>query len=122
VPHHPLCRYCSEACRHAARCWSRWLANQKYRAPPAGEQCRREQSRRRRKRQRERLSADANKACVGYHKDDEGKKFCCHRPGCYERYNRTARSPRKKFCSAACRMALRRVLVREARWAKRRKE
>jgi hypothetical protein len=47
------------------------------------------------------------------------KNFCCHRPGCYERFARTARSPRQKFCSAACRQALRRVLVREARWWKR---
>jgi hypothetical protein len=62
------------------------------------------------------------KASEGYPKGDDGKKFCCHRPGCYQRYHRTARSPRQIFCSAACRQALRRVLLREARWAKRRRD
>ena len=31
-------------------------------------------------------------------------------------FRATARSPAQKFCEALCRLALRRVLVREARW------
>ena len=38
-------RYCSERCRHAARKWSRWKAQQAYRATVAGKQKRNGQSR-----------------------------------------------------------------------------
>jgi hypothetical protein len=43
-------RYCSEGCRGAARKWSRWKAQEKYRATRAGKQKRNGQSRRYRKR------------------------------------------------------------------------
>ena len=43
-------RYCSEECREAAREWSRWKAQQKYRATTAGKQKRNGQSRRYRER------------------------------------------------------------------------
>jgi len=43
-------RYCSERCREAARKWSRWKAQQRYRATAAGEQKRNGQSRRYRER------------------------------------------------------------------------
>jgi hypothetical protein len=39
-------RYCSEECREAAREWSRWKAQQRYRATTAGKQKRNGQSRR----------------------------------------------------------------------------
>ena len=42
--------------------------------------------------------------------------FWCDRPGCYDGFVRTGRSPLQKFCSAGCRQALRRVLIRERRW------
>ena len=43
-------RYCSERCREAARKWSRWKAQQRYRATAAGQQKRNGQSRRYRER------------------------------------------------------------------------
>ena len=43
----PACqRYCSKACREAARKWSRWKGQQRYRATAAGKQKRNGQSRR----------------------------------------------------------------------------
>ncbi len=39
-------RYCSEKCREAAREWSRWKAQERYRATRAGKQQRNSQSRR----------------------------------------------------------------------------
>ena len=43
-------RYCSEHCRAAAREWSRWKAQRRYRATTAGKQKRNGQSRRYRER------------------------------------------------------------------------
>jgi hypothetical protein len=45
---------------------------------------------------------------------------CCDRPGCYECFVRSRRSPRQRFCSHACRRALERVWERERRWRRRR--
>jgi hypothetical protein len=47
-------RYCSQRCRRAARKWSRWKAQQRYRATRAGQQKRNGQSRRYRKRVKDR--------------------------------------------------------------------
>ena len=47
-------RYCSERCREAARQWSRWKAQQTYRATAVGKQKRNGQSRRYRERIRKR--------------------------------------------------------------------
>ena len=47
-------RYCSERCREAAREWSRWKAQQRYRATTAGKEKRNGQSRRYRERVRSR--------------------------------------------------------------------
>ena len=116
VPHHPRCRYCSSVCRQAARRWSMWLANQAYRATAAGKPCRRQQSGRYRQRVRARRSSCSREGGEGYHKAAHRKNSCCHRPGCYERFDRTSRSPQQAYCSSACREAFRRVRVREARW------
>jgi hypothetical protein len=43
-------RYCSEACREAAREWSQWKAQERYRATRAGKQQRNGQSQRYRER------------------------------------------------------------------------
>ena len=43
----------------------------------------------------------------------------CQRPGCYELFRVSARSPQQHFCSCSCRQALRRVLDREAHWRRR---
>jgi hypothetical protein len=47
-------RYCSEECRKAARAWSRWKAQESYRATVTGKQKRNGQSRRYRERVRSR--------------------------------------------------------------------
>ena len=51
-------RYCSEPCREAARAWSRWKAQQRYRETAAGQQKRNGQSRRYRERIRSRKLAE----------------------------------------------------------------
>jgi len=126
-PPHPFSRYCSEACRQAARVWSRRCAAAAYRGTEAGREKRREQSRRYRERVRQRTLAAQSEpdpeasceACEGHHPPSAGKKFSCQRPGCYEQFVASPRCPGQKFCCALCRQALRRVLRREARWWKR---
>lgn len=49
-PQLPWARYCSEDCRWEARHWSRWKAQQKYRATCPGKEHRQAQSRRYRRR------------------------------------------------------------------------
>jgi hypothetical protein len=51
-------RYCGERCREAAREWSRWKAQERYRATIAGKQLRNGQSRRYRKRVRSRKPSE----------------------------------------------------------------
>ena len=120
-PQHPLARYCSAACRQAARRWSSWRANQQYRASDQGQSHRREQSRRWRTRAEKQHSPESvdQPPCEGYHKAQAGEESCCLRPGCYRRFSRSTRSPLQSFCSFSCRQALRRVLQRESRWLRR---
>jgi len=117
-PRHPLSRYCGEGCVQAARRWSQWRANQRYRASDQGRCRRREQSRRWRMQARQRDSV-TQAAGEGYQESMSGEKFSCSRPGCYEQFCRTRRSPLQKFCSFLCRRALWRVLQRESRWRRR---
>jgi hypothetical protein len=51
-------RYCSGGCREAARKWSRWKAQQRYRETEAGQQKRNGQSRRYRERVQSRKVAE----------------------------------------------------------------
>jgi hypothetical protein len=117
-PRHPLMRYCCASCRQAARRWSRWQANQRYRDSDQGRSQRREQSRRRRSRAPLRPCPESagECPCEGYHKAAAAGDFCCMRPGCYECFTRNSRSPLQRFCSFLCRRALWRVLQRESRW------
>jgi hypothetical protein len=55
-------RYCSDECRQAARRWSRWKAQQSYRATAAGKERRNGQSRRYRQRFRNRQRAAPEEA------------------------------------------------------------
>ena len=55
-PKHARQRYCSPQCRKAARAWSRWKAQESYRATAVGKQRRNGQSRRYRERVRSRKS------------------------------------------------------------------
>ena len=120
-PRHPFSRYCSSACRAAARRWRRRLANRRYRASEQGKCRRRAQTcrYRQRVRERERTASCARPDGEGYPHLKDDTDSCCRRPGCYEGFAKTTRSPLQKFCSAACRLALRRVLIRERRWRRR---
>ena len=117
-PVHPLARYCSGVCQQAARRWTRWRANRRYRRSQQGKASRREQCRRRRQRGCAPPASDSTQR-EGYQEADAEKKISCARPGCYECFAEAPRSPLKKFCSHVCRRALRRVLEREARWRRR---
>ena len=55
-------RYCSDECRQAARRWSRWKAQQNYRATAVGKERRNGQSRRYRERVRDRQAAAPEEA------------------------------------------------------------
>jgi hypothetical protein len=125
-PCRPQTRYCNEACRQKAQRWRRWQASQRYRASEQGRQRRRHQSQRYRQRQRERQSAAADTQTP-----PEGQRPAlistdfstrpCHRPGCYELFTIRHDQSCRRFCSLACRQALRRVLDREARYRARRR-
>jgi hypothetical protein len=121
-PSHPLDRYCSGGCREAARRWTQHRANYRYRHSEQGKQRRCEQSRRyRQRRRRDRSSDDGSETVAkaggkGYQGRRDFEIFLCDRPGCYEAFAKTPRSPAQRFCSCDCRKALRRVLVRERRW------
>ena len=120
-PWHPLGRYCSSDCRAAARRWRQRTANRRYRASEQGKCRRRAQACRYRQRLREREGTDSRpaEAGEGYPHSEEEADSCCRRPGCYAAFTKTTRSPLQKFCSAGCRQALRRVLIRERRWRRR---
>ena len=123
---HPRSHYCSEACCQAARRWHRWRASQQYRATENGKQQRRAQSKRYRERvrEREKASADAESSREGQRQASEQADFSgppCVRPGCYELFTIPHEHSNKRFCSVACRLALRRVLDREGRYQARRR-
>ena len=125
-PRHWRSHFCSKACQQAARRWQRWLANQKYRATENGREHRREQGQRYRQRRRERnvASADAEAPREGERiqpSNENSSARPCHRPGCYELFTLPHEHSRKRFCSVACRLALRRVLDRETRYQSRRR-
>ena len=125
-PRRPQARYCSEGCKQAARRWRRRRASQRYRASDCGRERRRDQARRYRQRLRERQMASA-----AVELPDEGQRPAsasedsstrrCERPGCYEHFQVQHEHSCQRFCSVACRLALRRVLDREARYRARRR-
>ena len=125
-PRGARCHYCSDSCRREAKRWRQWRASQRYRASPMGQERRREQSRRYRQRCRERraASADAVRPGEGQRIEVAGADFSgrpCDRPGCYELFAVPHEHQCKRFCSVACRLALRRVLDRESRMRQRRR-
>jgi predicted nucleic acid-binding Zn ribbon protein len=131
-PASPQARYCSEACQRAACRWRCWRASRRYRASPQGRERRRAQNGRYRQRQRESRRASVLKAspegpdlaCEGQRPAEIPEEFAncpCDRPGCYELFVLQARSPQQRFCSSACRQALRRVRQRERRLRMRRR-
>jgi len=149
-PTHPQCRYCSAACREAARRWRGWHAQQKYRSSRNGRNHRQQQARRYRQRCRHRpvpvavpvavpsapgcAAAAAAAAAAGNARACEGKRPAqkseevalgpCDRPGCYVLFAAAAAYQpyqRRRFCCVLCRKALRCVLDREARRRQRRR-
>jgi hypothetical protein len=143
LPTRPQARYCGPACQRSARCWRRWHASQRYRASANGKQRRRDQSRRYRARVRQRPVAEPLAARPGEEPltateppaevpdRGEGQRPAeipektsgspCHRPGCYDCFVPSPRSPQQRFCSCPCRLALRRVQQREVRLRQRRR-
>jgi hypothetical protein len=126
VPARPQARYCGDACRLAARRWRRWQASRRYRASTHGRERRCAQQRRYRQRRRERAAASAAASAAregqrpaAAHEDFA--KRCCDRPGCYALFVVPCPGSCRRFCSAACRRELRRVLDREARYRQRRR-
>jgi hypothetical protein len=125
-PRRPQARYCSAACQEAARRWRRRQSSQRYRAREQGRERRRDQSQRYRQRCRERqaASADVEASGEGQRPAPASKDFPtrrCERPGCYEHFPVKHEPSCQRFCSVACRLALRRVLDREARYRERRR-
>jgi hypothetical protein len=125
-PRRPQTRYCGEACQQAARRWRRRQASQRYRGTNPGRERRRGQSRRYRQRRRERQTASAE---VELRREGQRPASTtedlwmrsCERPGCYEHFSIKHEHSCQRFCSVACRLALRRVLDREARYRVRRR-
>jgi hypothetical protein len=148
-PSRPQCRFCSEGCRRQAKKWWSWRAAAKWRVTPEGMECRQAQSRRYRRRIPLPLieapttvteaspieslvvaagpavsSASAAEAREGQRPATILEDFWvhdCRRPGCYETFAVPSPCSLKRFCSVACRKALRRVLAREAAYRKRRR-
>ena len=130
-PARPQSRYCSSDCRQEARRWRRWCAARVYRHTEQGKACRQAQCRRNRVRRRAQAQSMAESACETSPPLCEGQRaaripenpeICtCDRPGCYERFVTRAHSPPQRFCSSACRQALRRVEQREQRLRARRR-
>lgn len=125
-PKCPQSRYCSEECSGAARRWRRVKASRRYRASAHGQERRREQHRRYRQSRRERLAASADvpaaregkrPACAG----EKSAERMCDRPGCYAVFAVRHEHSCRRFCTVVCRLALRRVLDREARYRQRRR-
>ena len=111
-------RYCSDQCRRGARKWSRWKAQQSYRATATGKEKRNGQSRRYRERVRNRKQPAPEEAVPDaarvITKDFFRPLLRSTRllPGI--RCSTPIAPPR--FCSRACRRALERVRQREWRW------
>jgi hypothetical protein len=120
-------RYCSDRCRAAAREWSRWKAQQKYRATTAGKRRRNGQSCRYRERVRSRRQPPQEEAIPEPARVITNEFFrffddCCDRPGCYEGFRRQPRSPLQRFCSHQCQRAVERVWERERHWRRTRQQ
>lgn len=121
-------KYCSRSCRAAADAWRRRKAAREYRRSENGKAKRAAQSRRRRARQKQGEGAEAASqgdsiadsaqpaASEGHQLFEGAGNFCCDRPGCYVLFDRSPRSPFRRYCTSSCNRAMRRVRVREALW------
>jgi len=126
LPTYPQARYCGPKCSAAARRWRRVQASRRYRASAKGRQRRCAANRCYRQRRRARAAALTRPPTPR-----EGKRPArpcqnfaerlCDRPGCYIRFQPKHGQSSQRFCSLNCRLALRRVLDREARYRQRRR-
>jgi hypothetical protein len=124
LPTRPQCRYCSYACRQAARRWRRWRAQQKYRTTAHGRSHRQQQASRYRQRLRTRSRPSPPVQPEGKRllkKGQEVPQRGCDRPGCYVLFPLGSAYNPRRFCCPLCRQALRCVLDRESRWRRRRR-
>jgi hypothetical protein len=126
TPAYPQARYCTAECRGAAERWRRVKASRRYRASPAGREHRREENRRYRQRRREQATGSADELSSREGKrpacsSENSAERMCDRPGCYAVFHVRHEHSSRRFCSVACRLALRRVLDREARYRHRRR-
>jgi hypothetical protein len=115
-------RYCGPQCRQAALEWSRWKAQRKYRVTKHGKEKRKAQCQRNRDRVKGGKKQGSDAAAATAARVISQKSIfepSCDRPGCYELFVRSPRSPRQRFCSSECRRALERVWERERRWKER---
>jgi hypothetical protein len=132
-PTHPQSRYCSDACRNAARRWRRRQASRTWRASAAGKARRRAQCQRYRRRRPlvvlAQLTHAAAPPCPAAPREgqrpatiaEDCSVRCCQRPGCYACFQVASEWSAQRFCCRLCRQALRRVLDREARYRQRRR-
>lgn len=128
-PAQPQSRYCSVACRQQACRWRRWRAAQVYRHTEQGKACRRAQSQRNRERRRLRVVSESVSEASPASREgqraagipENSHIYSCARPGCYELFVALPHSPPQRFCTSACRQALRRVEQREQRLRARRR-
>ena len=100
-PQRAQARYCGAECRRAAKRWRDSKSRRRYRKKESGRRKRREQSRRHRRRQQERkrrgedvlVAVEAPAWVI----TQEKRSSSCDRPGCYESFERTRRSPLQRF-------------------------
>ena len=126
TPACPQAHYCSKECSRAATRWRRVKASRSYRASKDGRvQCReRNRCYRQRRRAREIAAAEGAAAREGKRIAPANKNFTnwmCDRPGCYATFHVRHKEGSRHYCSAMCRLALRRVLDRDARRGQRRR-
>jgi hypothetical protein len=103
-------------------------ASRRYRASASGREQRREQNRRYRQRRREKAVVPAPAEELAEREgqrpaisSEDFAERMCDRPGCYVVFGVRHEHSSRRFCSVACRLALRRVLDRESRYRQRRR-
>jgi ParB-like chromosome segregation protein Spo0J len=111
-------RYCSPQCREAARAWSRWKAQRRYRETAVGQQKRNGQSRRYRERVRSRKppEPEAVGETARVITPEHFFRVFLRPAGLLRMFRAAAAKSLQRFCSALCRRALERVRERERRW------
>ncbi len=114
-------RYCQDPqCLREVRRWQSRQRQQRRRASPQGRQRHRQAERARRREAKISGQRPTKRSTDGArgHAGEESSHIFCGRTGCYEPPRTSLRTP-ACYCSAACRMAVRRVRDRERKWLSR---